>query len=70
MAIIEKELQTLQKPLKKHRLMDRSGANYFKNKTFKFYSLLSALMLGIILLSIIVFIGKTGLLVFKDVSFK
>ncbi len=70
MGILEKELQTLQKPLKKHRLMDHSGANYFKNKTFKFYSLLSALILGLVLLAIIIFIGKTGLLVFKDVSFK
>ncbi|WP_235846641.1 phosphate ABC transporter permease subunit PstC [Neobacillus drentensis] len=50
--------------------MDHSGANYFKNKTFKFYSLLSALILGLVLLAIIIFIGKTGLLVFKDVSFK
>ena len=64
MAILEKELQTLQKPLKKHRLMDHSGANDFKNRTFKFYSLVSALILGIVLLSIIVFIGKNRLACF------
>lgn len=70
MAILEKGLQPLKEPKKKHRLLDKSNTSYFKDQTFKFYSLLSALLLGIILLSIIVFIGKTGLLVFENVSFK
>jgi phosphate transport system permease protein len=70
MAKLENELQSLPLPLQKHRLLDKSGVNYFKNKTFKFYCLLSSLVLGIVLLSVIVFIGKTGLLVFKDVSLK
>ncbi|WP_316569114.1 phosphate ABC transporter permease subunit PstC [Neobacillus sp. YIM B06451] len=41
----------------------------FKNKLFKLFCLFSVLLLGLVLLSIIVFIGRTGLLVFKDVSF-
>jgi phosphate transport system permease protein len=40
----------------------------FGNRLFRFYSLLSVLLLGFILLMILFFIGKTGVLVFKDVS--
>ncbi|MGE8203848.1 phosphate ABC transporter permease subunit PstC [Heyndrickxia sp. NPDC080065] len=43
---------------------------YFNNRLFKLFCLLSVLFLGLVLLSIIIFIGRTGLLVFKDVSFK
>ncbi|MDP4169150.1 MAG: phosphate ABC transporter permease subunit PstC [Bacillota bacterium] len=43
---------------------------YMQNSLFTFYSLISALLLGLILLSIVIFIGKTGFLVFKHVSFK
>jgi phosphate transport system permease protein len=42
--------------------------NYIKNHLFRFYSLLSVLLLGFILLLILFFIGKTGVLVFKEVS--
>lgn len=43
---------------------------YLQNSLFTFYTLVSAVFLGLILLSILIFIGKTGFLVFKDVSFK
>lgn len=69
MAKLEEKLQELPIPLKKHRLLEKSGGIYFKDKTFKLYSFISSLILGIVLLSLIVFIGKTGLLVFKHVSF-
>lgn len=45
-------------------------STYIKNHLFRFYSFISALLLGFILLAILFFIGKTGVLVFKDVSFK
>ncbi|MFD2444544.1 phosphate ABC transporter permease subunit PstC [Bacillus sp. CGMCC 1.16607] len=41
-----------------------------QNKLFHFYTLLSACLLGLILVSILFFIGKTGFLVFQEVSFK
>ncbi|AIE59175.1 hypothetical protein [Bacillus methanolicus] len=44
--------------------------NYLKNHLFKIICFSSALLLGIVLLAITVFIGKTGLLVFKDVPAK
>lgn len=42
---------------------------YFQNRMFKLFCLFSVLFLGLVLFSIIVFIGRTGLMVFKDVSF-
>lgn len=44
--------------------------SYFKNKIFKFSSFVSVIILGIVLFSLIIFIGRTGLLVFKDVPFQ
>lgn len=41
---------------------------YFQNRLFKYFCLFSVLILGLTLLSIIIFVGRTGLLVFKDVS--
>lgn len=41
---------------------------YIQNRIFKFFCLFSVLILGLSLLAIIVFVGRTGLLVFKDVS--
>jgi phosphate transport system permease protein len=43
---------------------------FMKNSMFKVYTLLSAIFLGFTLISIIFFIGKTGLFVFNDVSFR
>ncbi|MGX9135170.1 phosphate ABC transporter permease subunit PstC [Rummeliibacillus sp. JY-2-4R] len=43
---------------------------YVHNRLFKLFCTLSVLFMGLVLLSIIVFIGQTGLLVFHDVSFK
>lgn len=45
----------------------KSKRNYMKNHVFKIICFTSALLLGIVLLAITVFVGKTGLLVFKDV---
>lgn len=70
MAKLASNIQPLNEPLKKHRLLEKSGRKYLNNKMFKFYSFSSALFLGLVLLAVIVFVGKTGLLVFKDVSFK
>jgi phosphate transport system permease protein len=47
---------------------DSFNKNYIKNHLFRFYSLLSVLLLGFILLLILFFIGKTGILVFKEVA--
>ncbi|MCD7034478.1 phosphate ABC transporter permease subunit PstC [Metabacillus sp. GX 13764] len=46
----------------------KNQSKYVKNRLFNLFAISSALILGLVLLSIIVFIGKTGLLVFKDVS--
>ncbi|OIK16349.1 phosphate ABC transporter permease subunit PstC [Bacillus sp. MUM 116] len=70
MAKLEENLSNTPVALKSHRLYSTSGFTYFKNKSFRFYCLLSSILLGLVLLSIIVFIGKTGILVFKDVSVK
>lgn len=42
---------------------------YFSSHLFRYLCLFSALFLGITLFSIVLFISKTGFLVFKDVSF-
>jgi phosphate transport system permease protein len=42
---------------------------YIKNHLFQSFSFISVLLLGFILFSILFFIGKTGILVFKDISF-
>ncbi|WP_163100305.1 phosphate ABC transporter permease subunit PstC [Peribacillus alkalitolerans] len=51
-------------------LRKKTSMKYFSNTAFKIMCLVSALLLGVVLLSIVVFIGKTGLIVFKDVSLK
>jgi phosphate transport system permease protein len=70
MAKIENELHPLKLPVKKHHLLTKTNGIYYRNRIFKLYSLISAVLLGLVLLAVIVFIGKTGLLVFKDVSVK
>ena len=67
MAKLEQELQGSQLLVSSHKKIKES--TYFKNRLFKLFSLFSVLFLGLVLLSIIIFIGRTGLLVFKDVSF-
>lgn len=68
MAKLEQELQGSQLLVSSQKKIKKSS--YIKNHLFKFYSTLSVLFLGLVLLAIIIFIGRTGLLVFKDVSFK
>ncbi|WP_425434963.1 phosphate ABC transporter permease subunit PstC [Paenisporosarcina indica] len=45
-------------------------STYFQNRMFRLFCFFSVLILGLSLLSIIIFVGRTGLLVFKDVSFQ
>lgn len=65
MAKIEHELHS-------HSFHLQNQINHqYKRKVsylFKCVCLISALLLGVVLFAIIIFIGKTGLLVFKDVS--
>lgn len=68
MAKLEQELQGSQHLISSHKKIKK--VTYFKNGLFTGFSLFSVLFLGLVLLSIIVFIGRTGLLVFKDVPFK
>ncbi|MRX72159.1 phosphate ABC transporter permease subunit PstC [Bacillus lacus] len=67
MAKIEQDLQTPEITIGSEITKNRKGT-YFKNSSFQIFCFSSAIILGIVLLSIIVFIGKTGLLVFEDVS--
>lgn len=68
MAKLEQELQGSQLLVSSQKKIKQSI--YIKNHLFKLYSTFSVLFLGLVLLAIIIFIGQTGLLVFKDVSFK
>lgn len=68
MAKLEQELQGSQLLISSQKKI--KATTYFKNHLFKLSSLFSVLFLGLVLISIIIFIGRTGLLVFKDVSFK
>ncbi len=68
MAKIEYELQEPKLLINTDKVVKEKV--YIQNRLFKIFCLLSVLFLGLVLLSIIVFIGRTGLLVFKDVSFK
>ncbi|WP_108670296.1 phosphate ABC transporter permease subunit PstC [Peribacillus acanthi] len=66
MAKLEHELKT-HLPVN-HLLHKKIKAKYLSNSVFKILCFISAFLLGLVLLSIVIFIGKTGLLVFKDVS--
>lgn len=68
MEKIDYELQETKFFIDKDQVVKKTV--YLQNRLFKIYCLLSVLFVGLILLSIIIFIGRTGLLVFKDVSFK
>ncbi|MFY4775110.1 phosphate ABC transporter permease subunit PstC [Metabacillus sp. RGM 3146] len=65
MAKIEQELQIRPQSTSQK---GKNSSKYVKNRIFNIFTLSSALILGLVLLAIIIFIGKTGLLVFKDVS--
>jgi phosphate transport system permease protein len=66
MEKIEQEFHSV--PLKVENLFTKqSKRKYLKNYAFKTICFVSALLLGIVLLAITIFVGKTGLLVFKDV---
>nr|WP_245645040.1 phosphate ABC transporter permease subunit PstC [Peribacillus loiseleuriae] len=51
-----------------HGFKIKARTKNVRNYLFFLFCLLSALMLGVVLFCIVLFIGKTGLLVFKDVS--
>lgn len=66
MAKIEQELR---KPYLISRDKKQiTSRTYFRNRMFQLFCFLSVLVLGVALLSIIVFVGRTGSLVFIDVS--
>ncbi|WP_342599535.1 phosphate ABC transporter permease subunit PstC [Psychrobacillus sp. FSL H8-0483] len=69
MAKMEQELLELHTLTnKKEKRIKKS--TYFYNRMFQLFCLLSVVILGLALLSIIFFVGRTGLLVFIDVSFQ
>ncbi|MEK4487802.1 phosphate ABC transporter permease subunit PstC [Psychrobacillus sp. FSL H8-0484] len=69
MTKIEQELLGLHTSTnKKEKRIKKS--TYFYNRLFQLFCLLSVVILGLALLSIIIFVGRTGLLVFLDVSFQ
>ncbi|AZB44566.1 phosphate ABC transporter permease subunit PstC [Bacillus sp. FJAT-42376] len=66
MAKLEQDIMTPPVEISKQAVSTKT--KYAKNKAFYIFTLGSALLLGVVLISIILFIGKTGLQVFKDVS--
>ena len=65
MAKLEQELHESQLIVKTNTKVKESV--FFQNRLFQFFCLFSVLFLGLVLVSIIVFIGRTGLMVFRDV---
>ncbi len=67
-------MEKVESQLKVSHLLDSEKAKRFqrfaliKSKLFKFLSISSVIILGFLLVSLIIFIGSTGLLVFGDVS--
>lgn len=69
---MEKVVQQLRvsQMLNSERAKKVKKLTFLKNKLFKFLSISSVIILGVVLLSIILFIGRTGLQVFNDVTFQ
>jgi phosphate transport system permease protein len=66
MVIPQFEINQAERPLPKGNMVQ---TNFF-NRSFLIACLSSSLLLGVILFTIVYFIGKTGINVFHDVSFK
>jgi phosphate transport system permease protein len=67
MAKLEQDMNRSKLLVQQHKQIKESI--YVQNRLFRFFCVFSVLFLGLVLLSIIIFIARTGLLVFKDVSF-
>lgn len=67
MAKIAHPLPTVNVSFAKNQ-MKKMKLNYFNNRLFQVFCFTSALFMGLVLFALVLFIGRTGFLVFNDVS--